>query len=171
MHGFNEDELVKVYKTVVRPYHSMMADGEDEMIERLQAQALKCIFGWRYSYEALRRRAGVPTLCQRRINLADSFAEKCAASQRFGEWFPRKALLRPTRSAQNTGKYQKAFARCERLRNSPLHYMRRRLNGGAGKSYEERNKFYRDTEGDGITLVHPSTNSGWRVGRVEEARD
>ena len=51
-----------------------------------------------------------------------------------------------------TDKYQETFARCDRLRNLPLHYMRRRLNGKAGKEYGERNRCYRDTEEDGIRL-------------------
>ena len=42
-------------------------------------------------------------------------------------------------------------ARCNRLRDSPIFYMRRRLNGKEGKTYGERNKDYRDAPGAGTT--------------------
>ena len=157
--GFTDTELVKVYKTILRPvadymavvYHSMMTDEQDEMVERLQAQALKNIFGWSHSYAALRIKAGVPTLRQRRIDLVDKFAEKCAANSRFARWFPKRPGMRA--ASRSKEKYLESFARCDRLRNSPLHYMRRRLNGKEGKQYGVRNQEYRDTLGDGIALV------------------
>ena len=47
--GFTEKELARVYKTVVRPvldyccvvYHPMLTDEQDQVVERLQSQALK----------------------------------------------------------------------------------------------------------------------------------
>ena len=47
--GFSEKELATVYKTVVRPvldyrcvvYHPMLTDEQDQIVERMQAQALK----------------------------------------------------------------------------------------------------------------------------------
>ena len=149
--GFSEEELVRVYKVVIRPvhdylcvvYHPMMTDEHDERVERMQAQALKSIFGWKIPYAELRKRADVSTLWQRRVELCDKFAAKCAESQRFGQWFPlRGGARRSGRTAPE--KYQEFFARCDRLKNSPLHYMRRRLNGKAGKQYGEQNRKYRD---------------------------
>ena len=60
--GFNEDELATVYTTVVRPvidyccvvYHPMLNDLQDQEIERLQAQALKNIYGYKMSYADMR---------------------------------------------------------------------------------------------------------------------
>ena len=148
--GFNQDELAKVYRVIVRPvadymqvvYHSMLTDRQDEEIERMQAQALKLIYGRETSYRKMRENAAVPTLRQRRIEAVDKFAEKCA-SGRFSKWFP---IRRPQRSSSRitSEKYTETFARCQRLRDSPLHYMRRRLNGKAGKLYGERNKKYRE---------------------------
>ena len=51
--GFTEEELAVVYRTVVRPvldycaviYHPMLTDEQDQQVERLQAQALKNIYG------------------------------------------------------------------------------------------------------------------------------
>ena len=36
-------------------------------------------------------------------------------------------------------RYVEFFARCERLKNSPLFYMRRRLNGKEGRVHGRRN--------------------------------
>ena len=73
--GFTNDELAKVYRTVILPladycqviYHSMITDKQDQAIERLQARALKCIYGPYPSYAEMRKMAGVTTLRQRRI--------------------------------------------------------------------------------------------------------
>ena len=150
--GFNETELVKEYKSILRPvhdylcvvFHSMLSDAQDEALERLQSQALKLIFGWRLSYSRVRELAGVETLRSRRVELCDKFASKCLGSRRFSAWFPLRDDVR--RSARNTAgeKYKEFFARCDRLKNTPLYYMRRRLNGKAGKSYGKRNAEYRD---------------------------
>ena len=51
--GFTNKELAKVYRTILLPivdycaavYHPMLNDEQDQIIERLQSQALKCIYG------------------------------------------------------------------------------------------------------------------------------
>ena len=68
--GFNQEELVKVYKTMVRPiadycsvvYHPMLNDEQDEALDRCQAHALQCIYGMGIRYSEMRRRAGIETL-------------------------------------------------------------------------------------------------------------
>ena len=63
--GFNEKELAKVYRVIVRPvadymsvvFHSMLTDREDEIIERLQSQALKIIYGKDVKYADMRKLA------------------------------------------------------------------------------------------------------------------
>ena len=149
--GFKEHELAKVYRTIILPiadycaavYHSLLTDEQDQIIERLQAQALKCIYGPFVSYATMREKAEVTTLRQRRIDICDKFAVKCINSRRFTHWFP----LRVSGRAGNRrgDKYLEKYARCDRLRNSPLYYMRRRMNGKPGKLYGERNRQYRDT--------------------------
>ena len=146
--GFEITDLVTVYTTMVRPvadymmevYHSMLTDWQDEAIERLQTHALKCIFGPRISGRKMRDLAGLTTLRQRRIEYVDKFAGKCAASDRFEDWFPEREGGRSTRKRE---KYIEEFARCDRLFNSPIYYMRRRLNGKPGKTYGARNSVYR----------------------------
>ena len=93
----------------------------------------------------MRDLAGVTTLRERRIQACDKFAKKCLGSGRFSKWFP----VRTGRASARRGEvFTEEFARCDRLKNSPLFYMRRRLNGKDGKKYGERNKIYRDTDTD-----------------------
>ena len=63
--GFSEQELATVYRTVIRLvldycaviYHPMLNDEQDQMVERMQVQALKCIYGYTDSYAKMRERA------------------------------------------------------------------------------------------------------------------
>ena len=147
--GFNEEELVKAYVTHILPiadycsvvYHSMLTDEQDERLENAQVGALRAIFGPGISGRKMRERAEIETLRNRRIRQCDKFAEKCIASPRFSSWFPPKEGRRAGRS---TEVYREDFARCDRLKNSPLFYMRRRMNGKEGKSYGERYRIYRE---------------------------
>lgn len=148
--GFSEPELACVYRTVIRPildyccpvYHPMINDEQDQIIERLQCQALKNIYGYKTKYSDMRKMAGVTTHRQRRIDLCDKFANKSLASDRFSEWFPEQM---GRRSGRNQERFMEFTARTDRLNNSPMFYMRRRLNGKPGKKYGERNKEYRNT--------------------------
>ena len=147
--GFSCPELVRVYQSVLIPvadycapaYHSMVNDWQDQKLEQSQVEALRCIYGYGKSARSLRQEANLETLRARRIRLTDDFARKCAASPRFCHWFPLKNAARNTR---NQEKYEEKFAKCDRLKNSPLYYMRRRLNGKAGREYGERNRIYRE---------------------------
>ena len=146
--GFTEAELVKVYTSYVHPiadymapaYHSLLTDAQNEEIERLQSTALKYIFGPFISAGKMREKAGVQTLRQRRIELTDKFAEKALTNPRCRHWFP----LRAARSGRHGEKYLERKARCDRLHNSPLFYYRRRLNGKVGKTYGQRNRYWRE---------------------------
>ena len=151
--GFNNKELVKVYKSILRPvhdylsivFHPMLTDAQDEALEQLQSWALKYIFGWQLSYARTRELAGIETLRVRRVDSCDKFAAKCLGSKRFASWFPlQDGGVRRSARFTSGEKYQEFFARCDHLKNSPLFYMRRRLNGKQGKAYGKRNAQYRD---------------------------
>lgn len=147
--GFNSDELVQVYNSLLLPiadycapaYHSLTTDIHDQQLERAQTGALRAIYGYGRSARQLRQEAGISTLRERRIEATDKFARKCLKSPRFCSWFPKKTGRTSARSGEE---FQEEFAKCERLRNSPVYYMRRRLNGKEGKAYGERNKQYRE---------------------------
>ena len=147
--GFNQSELTEVYKTHIRPtveyldvvYHSLLTDEQDEKLENAQLGALRAIFDHKLSGRKLREAARVETLRTRREQHCDKFAARCVENPRFSAWFPKNQ----GRSARaNTEQYQEKFARCDRLKNSPLFYMRRRLNGKQGKHYGERNRQFRE---------------------------
>lgn len=122
-----------------------MTDEMDEELDRLQNWALRIIFGPKnVGGRRLRALAGVTTLRQRRIEHCDKFATKCAKSTRFEHWFPKKQARRSTRHGDRQELYLETFARCERLRESPLFFFRRRLNGKEGKKYGERYREYRE---------------------------
>ena len=113
------------------------------------------IYGYHIPYSQMRKLAGVTTLRERRVAACDKFAEKCV-SGRFSAWFPEHDNAR--RGRGRTGEtYIEEFARCNRLRDSPIFYMRRRLNGKEGKRYGERNEDYRDMPGAGSTSGRHST--------------
>ena len=146
--GFSEQELVTVYKTMILPihdycspaYHSMLTDVHDQVLERTQIGALRSIFGYTNTATELRRNTELETLRERRIRLTDNFARKCLSSDRFKHWFPRNE----NRRGRQAEEFKEFFAKCDRLKNSPLYYMRRRLNGKEGKTYGERNRRYRE---------------------------
>ena len=145
--GFTTEDLLKVYKTIVRPvadymqevYHSCLTDAQYKAIERLQSHALGCIYGAGISARRLRDLSGLSTLRARRIEQVDKFAWKCADSDRFCDWFPRKEAGRRTGNSAKE-EYVEEYARCDRLYNSPLFYMRRRLNGKPGRSNGARKR-------------------------------
>jgi hypothetical protein len=130
--GLSEDELVAVYKSSVRSvieftsvvYHAMLTKEQSRDIERLQLQSLKCIYGLQFSYSKMLEKANISTLEERRVEACDKFARKCLEG-RFEGWFP---LRQTTRTTRSTRPYEEKYARCDRLKNSPLYFMRRRLN-------------------------------------------
>ena len=99
-YGFSQQDLCKVYRNIIRlvadycsvVYHSMLTDEQDELLDHCQAHALRCIFGKDLSYEEMRKKAGVTTLRQRRIELTDKFANNCLKNPRFAAWFPLREL-------------------------------------------------------------------------------
>ena len=131
--GFVEEDLLKVYKSVILPchdycsnvFHSSLTLSQTVILERLQAKALKAIYGYEPSYRVLMEKSGLTTLRARRENREIVFARKCATSPRFARWFPEAVNARETRSENQ---YREFFARCVRCYNSPLYSMRRRLN-------------------------------------------
>ena len=146
--GFTEGELVKVYKSMLVPiadyccpaYHSMLNDIQDQELERSQVGALRAIFGYGDTATELRHIAGVETLRERRIRLTDDFARKCLESDRFKKWFPENE----NRGGRRKERFKEFPAKTDRLKDSPLYYMRRRLNDKEGKKYGERNRKYRE---------------------------
>ena len=131
--GFNSSDLTKVYKSIILPvhdycsvvYHSSLTNFQSEKLERLQAQALKCIYGYQYSYRELLELTGLQTLRERREARCLKFALKSVANPNLAGWFP---LNNNPRQLRHVNRYQEFGAKTTRLQRSPLYDLRRRLN-------------------------------------------
>ena len=134
--GFTEADLLKVYCSVILPifdycscvYNSSLTQNQVSALERLQAQALKAIYGYEHSYRSLLERTGLRTLQARRDVRTLKFAKKSAQSARFKNWFPLQPIERRTRNTRHQLLYREDHARTNRLYNSPLFHMRRLSN-------------------------------------------
>ena len=98
----------------------MMTDENDKQLERMQSQAPKYIYGWQVPYGVLRSRAGVTILRKRRVELCDKFVEKCLGSEKYKHWFPERNPSSRRSGRTRPEPYLETFARCNKLRNSPL---------------------------------------------------
>ena len=131
--GMSQADLLKVYRSILLPvhdycscvYNSSLTQTQANALERLQAQALKAIYGYEHSYRSLLQLTGLQTLKARRDARSDKFSAKCLANPRYQSWFQLNPHQRDTRHAL---KYKELHARTKRLYNSPLFEMRRRLN-------------------------------------------
>lgn len=127
--------MLKVYKSTILPCHdycsnvfrSSLTLSQTVILERLQAKALKAVYGYGPSYRELVEKAGLTTLRASREQRELTFARKCALLLRFGHWFPQKENIRET---QVNLKYKEKYARTHRCYNSQLFNMRKRLNRG-----------------------------------------
>ena len=132
--GFSRADLLKVYKSAILPLHdycscvfnSSLTYTQASSLERLQAQSLKAIYGYSFSYRELLSLSGLTSLQERRDQRSLKFARKCLGDDYFKTWFPLNPVARLTR---NPLPYAEERARTKRLFNSPLFHMRRLLNG------------------------------------------
>ena len=136
--GLSKPDLLKVYKAILLPihdycscvYNSSLTQTQANALERLQAQALKAIYGYEHSYRSLLQLTGLQTLKDRRDARSDKFVAKCLQNPKYQGWFKPNIHPRPMR---NTLPFKEHHARTARLYNSPLYYMRRRLNAATAR--------------------------------------
>ena len=108
-------------------YHSQLNGKLNNLLEKVQKQALKIIFGYQKTYEELLEEAGMEKLEVRRQKAFGKFAEKSLQNEKYSSrWFPKRELVRLNR---HTSPYLEEKAQGSRLYNSPLFAMRRFLNG------------------------------------------
>ena len=130
--GLSKDDLLKVFYVFIRPlleyaaptFHPMLNNYLRDQIEQIQKRACKLVFGWDSSYDKLCESGTITTLEKRREALTLNFAKKCIKDNRFQHWFKEK----PRNNLRSNKIYEEQFAKTERLRKSPLFYMRRALN-------------------------------------------
>ena len=131
-HGLTAPELLQVYCSTIRSvieftsvvYGPMMTEEQNRSIEKLQSQCLKIIYGFDLSYRKILEQTGLQLLSQRRDEAIRKFANKCLEGN-YSHWFPRNEAKRQTRRPL---KFKEEFARCDRLKNTPVFTMRRVLN-------------------------------------------
>ena len=97
-----------------------------EQIETIQKRACRIIFGWETDYKTLIDMERVESLASRREKLVLNFAKKASKSERFGHWFKKKEYGEI--NVRNKKQFEEEYARTDRLRKSPIFYMRRELN-------------------------------------------
>jgi hypothetical protein len=131
--GFDKADLVKVYTSILRSaiefcsvvYGPLLTKDQEEDIERLQSQSLKIIYGFDKPYREILEETGLQTLKERRAAAVLKFAQK-SLEGKYAHWFP---LNEPKRATRHALTYREEYARCERLRKTPIYHMRRVLNG------------------------------------------
>ena len=132
--GLSESDLLSNYYSLVRStleyaaptFHPMLSAGMSDELEYIQKRACKLIFGWDASYNDLVSNGKIETLKSRRNKLTLNFAKKCEKNPRFKPWFAEKDYS--NLNLREERRFEELFARTERLKNSPLFYMRRALN-------------------------------------------
>jgi hypothetical protein len=136
--GFDQEELLRVYKSLIRPaaeyavaaWSSMITCEQSSLIEKQQTLALKLIYGFQYSERKLLELSGLETLEERRRNYIGRFAAKASENPRYGRWFPQRVNATYERRQSITyNKYVEMNCKTQRCFDSPLYVMRRMLNG------------------------------------------
>ena len=135
--GLQERDLIRTYKSLIRPvveyaapaWHSLVNASQAADIERQQAQALKNIYGPGISANKMRLAAGVELLSVRRESMTKKFATKCLTNPRTAHWFTERGRSSyARRSGVNYPRFRENFARTDRHRNTPKNYLIRKLN-------------------------------------------
>ena len=108
-------------------YHSMLTDEQSEKLEQLQQRALKIIYGTNIGSSERLERSGLQELRIRRENMFVKFAIKCSKNPKIKDsWFP--LAEENNYNLREVTKYREEIARTDRLKNSPIYRMRKRLN-------------------------------------------
>ena len=130
------------YASVV--YGSMLTANQSGAVERLQAVALRTIWGWEKSYRECLNLSGLERLDERRKKNTIKFAQRTSQNPRYEHWFPTNNTTQYDLRRQE--RFHIRFARHERLRNAPIYAMRRMLNDeDANTQHNDR-----DDESDGV---------------------
>ena len=133
--GLPSEDLIAMYKCFLLSvldyasvvYGPMISGEQAQQLERLQATALKIIFGLKHSYRELLEVSGLEPLVERRQRLIDKFILKAVKNDNITEaWFPTKTFIH--HNLRHEKIFEEKFARTERLYRSPLYTYRRRLN-------------------------------------------
>ena len=135
--GMNNEQLKKVYTSMIRPsieyasvaWHSMLTKEQANVLEGQQVQCLKKILGPGTSARRMRQVLQIEPLYERREKAVVKFGQKCLKSDRFRQWFPQRTIPPYERRANVSYRlFYEPTCRTERHKNSPLNYIRKKLN-------------------------------------------
>ena len=135
--GMTQEELIRTYKTYVRPtvevnsvvMQPMLTADQSQSLERQQSLALRLIYGHGISAEKMRQMAGIERLEVRRIQACETFTKKALENPRFEHWFTRRQKPRyEKRTGVTYRKYEELTARTDRRMNTPKFNLRRIAN-------------------------------------------
>ena len=132
-----KDDLLALYKSLLLSvldyasvvYHLLLTKTQTNMLERLQAAAMKIIFARKRSYAKIMEDLDgkLDYLQVRRRKMTDKFITEAAANPTYREkWFLRREFF--DQNLRRSLYYKEEYARTSRLYDSPLFYYRRRLN-------------------------------------------
>ena len=96
--GMNNEQLKKVYTSMIRPsvkyasvaWHSMLTKEQANILEGQQVQCLKKILGPGTSARRMRQVLQIEPLYERREKAVVKFGQKCLKSDCFRQWYPRE---------------------------------------------------------------------------------
>ena len=147
--GLNVDELLNIWKVMVRPiteyaaplWHAGLSDTDINRIEDLQKTALGMILGTIYidykryykirnnpvSYDFALQKYGLTTLLQRREVLTQKFALETVKNSNHRNMF--EFIQAKNMTTRNSHTIQERFCKTERYYNSAIPFMSRILNG------------------------------------------
>ena len=132
--GIDNQKITAVYCSMIRAqieyaavvYGPLLTAVQSAAVERLQAMALRTIWGWGKSYRECLEISGLEWLSVRRHRALCAFARKTSANPRYQYWFPPND--QHDHDLRRTERYKIRFAKHERLKNTPIYAMRRILN-------------------------------------------
>ena len=135
--GFNDVELITIYKSYVRPaveyadvtWSSSITAAQEKTLEHLQKRACRTILAQRYtSYADAMQLCGLESLADRRVKHCLSLAEGLAKSERTYDLLPPTRRESHARNLRNAHHYSHLRTRTSRFKNSPIPYFISLLN-------------------------------------------
>ena len=133
--GVSDGDLLFFYKTIIRPvldftsviYHPMLTLSQTNDLESLQRRAMKIIYGYDADYGSILDNKPIDSLTERREEMFKKYAVKCSKNARVKDkWLPLKQA--GPYNTRHQAKYIEETCKTERLKNSPIYQIRRRMN-------------------------------------------
>ena len=135
--GFNDDELLSVYKFYVSPvveyaavaWSSSITAEQRKILEHLQKCACRTILGQRYTtYATALETCGLESLADRREGHCVEFAKGLGNSERTNDLLPPSRLESHARNLCKANNYSQLRIRTSRFKKSPIPYFINLLN-------------------------------------------